>query len=106
MNVERSDPQRGVSWSFERPMRFLVRLLLLAVIAALAYAQGYTGQSWLLLGIAVVWAASLPTLLRWLWGAVERLELEGWQRAGLFSLGALILIGAFVAVLRYFVFPV
>jgi len=78
--------------------RRLARIVLLAAILVLAWAQGYSTQGWILIGLLVLWAASLPFLLsvlgRRLQGATS---LSSGQRRALLVTVAVLLLAAFAA---------
>ena len=85
-----------------RFVRVMVRIALLFAIAALAVLQGFSPTSWLLLGVLLVWGASVPFLLRAVMRWARRQEhLERWQRTTLMWTAALILIGGFAVLARY-----
>ncbi len=89
-----------------RFVRVVVRIALLFAIGALAVLQGFSPTSWLLLGLLLVWGASMPFLLRGLLRRVRALDhLERWQRLTLIWTAALILIGGFAALARYVLLP-
>lgn len=89
-----------------RFVRVVVRIALLFAIGALAVLQGFSPTSWLLLGLLLVWGASLPFLLRGILRRVRGLDhLERWQQLTLIWTAALILIGGFAVLARYVLLP-
>ncbi len=89
-----------------RFVRVVVRIALLFAIGALAVLQGFSPTSWLLLGLLLVWGASMPFLLRGILRRVRALDhLERWQRLALIWTSALILIGGFAVLARYVLLP-
>lgn len=89
-----------------RFVRVVVRIALLFAIGALAALQGFSPASWLLLGLLLVWGASMPFLLRGILRRVRALDhLERWQRLALIWTAALILIGGFAVLARYVLLP-
>ncbi len=89
-----------------RFVRVVVRIALLFAIGALAVLQGFSPASWLLLGLLLVWGASMPFLLRGILRRVQALDhLERWQRLALIWTAALILIGGFAVLARYVLLP-
>lgn len=78
--------------------RRLARVVLLAAILVLAWLQGYTARGWVLIGLLVLWAASLPYLLRGLSRQLERsTTLSDGQRRALIVVLALLLLAGFAA---------
>lgn len=76
--------------------RTLVRIALIGAILVLAWLQGYSARGWLIVGAVLLWAASLPLLLRGLGRQLERSEtLLPWQRRALLLAAALALLGGF-----------
>ncbi|MDE2978206.1 MAG: hypothetical protein OXU63_11890 [Acidobacteriota bacterium] len=89
-----------------RFVRVVVRIALLFAIGALAVLQGFSPASWLLLGLLLVWGASLPFLLRGILRRIRGLDhLERWQQLTLIWTAALILIGGFAVLARYVLLP-
>ncbi len=89
-----------------RFVRVVVRIALLFAIGALAVLQGFSPTSWLLLGLLLVWGASMPFLLRGILRRVRALDhLERWQQLALIWTAALILIGGFAVLARYVLLP-
>jgi len=89
-----------------RFVRVVVRIALLFAIGALAVLQGFSPTSWLLLGLLLVWGASLPFLLRGILRRIRGLDhLERWQQLTLIWTAALILIGGFAVLARYVLLP-
>ena len=89
-----------------RFVRVVVRIALLFAIGALAVLQGFSPTSWLLLGLLLVWGASMPFLLRGILRRVRALDhLERWQQLTLIWTAALILIGGFAVLARYVLLP-
>lgn len=89
-----------------RFVRVVVRIALLFAIGALAVLQGFSPASWLLLGLLLVWGASMPFLLRGILRRVRALDhLERWQQLALIWTAALILIGGFAVLARYVLLP-
>lgn len=78
--------------------RIFVRIALVGAILVLAWLQGYSLRAWLIVGLVVLWAASLPLLLRGLGRQLESTEaLVPWQRRALFLTAALVLLAGFAA---------
>jgi hypothetical protein len=73
--------------------RWLIRGLLLVAMIALAALQGLSPARLVLLGVAILWALSLPWLLR----AIVRATADrpAWQRYALVALAAVLLLAAF-----------
>ncbi len=89
-----------------RFVRVVVRIALLFAIGALAVLQGFSPASWLLLGLLLVWGASMPFLLRGILRRVRALDhLERWQQLALIWTAALILIGGFAVLARFVLLP-
>ncbi len=89
-----------------RFVRVVVRIALLFAIGALAVLQGFSPASWLLLGLLLVWGASMPFLLRGILRRIRGLDhLERWQQLALIWTAALILIGGFAVLARYVLLP-
>lgn len=89
-----------------RFVRVVVRIALLFAIGALAVLQGFSPASWLLLGLLLVWGASMPFLLRGILRRVRGLDhLQRWQQLALIWTAALILIGGFAVLARYVLLP-
>lgn len=89
-----------------RFVRVMVRIALLFAIGALAVLQGFSPTSWLLLGLLLVWGASLPYLLRTVVRWARRQEhLRNGQQLTLIWTAALILIGGFAVLARYVLLP-
>ena len=89
-----------------RFVRVVVRVALLFAIGALALLQGFSPTSWLLLGILLVWGASLPFLLRAIvrWARAQD-HLKPAYRTALIWTAALILIGGFAVLARFVLLP-
>lgn len=103
---DRKDQLRRQQAGSLRFVRVVVRIALLFAIGALAVLQGFSPTSWLLLGLLLVWGASMPFLLRGILRRVRALDhLERWQRLVLIWTAALILIGGFVVLARYVLLP-
>lgn len=80
------------------PGRTFVRVALIGAILVLAWMQGYSLRAWLVVGVAVLWAASLPFLLRGLGRQLDGTEaLVPWQRRALLFAAALVLLAGFAA---------
>lgn len=109
MAIDFSDRRNQLKRQQAGSMRFVrvvVRVALLFAIGALALLQGFSPTSWLLLGLLLVWGASLPFLLRGILRRVRGLDhLERWQRLTLIWTAALILIGGFAVLARYVLLP-
>jgi Na+(H+)/acetate symporter ActP len=78
--------------------RWLIRGVLLAAIFLIAIQRGFVGQELVGVGLAVLWAAALPFLLRLVWKATA--GREGWVRYTLIALAAALLLAAFVVGVR------
>jgi hypothetical protein len=103
---DRRDQLRRQQAGSMRFVRVVVRVALLFAIGALAVLQGFSPTSWLLLGLLLVWGASMPFLLRGILRRVRSLDhLERWQRLTLIWTAALILIGGFAVLARYVLLP-
>lgn len=73
--------------------RMLFRALMIVAILWLATYRGLTLVRAALLGVAILWALALPSILRWITQATARRP--AWQRYVLVGLTALLLLGAF-----------
>ena len=103
---DRKDQLRRQQAGSLRFVRVVVRVALLFAIGALAVLQGFSPTSWLLLGLLLVWGASMPFLLRGILRRVRALDhLERWQQLALIWTAALILIGGFAVLARYVLLP-
>ena len=81
---DRRDQLRRQQAGSLRFVRVVVRVALLFAIGALAVLQGFSPTSWLLLGLLLVWGASMPFLLRGMLRRVRALDhLERWQQLAL-----------------------
>lgn len=89
--ASQTKPEQGLG-------RRLARVVLLAAILVLAWLQGYSARGWILIGLLVLWAASLPYLLRGLGRQLERsTSLSEGQRRALIVVLALLLLAGFAA---------
>ena len=109
MAIDFSDRRNQLKRQQAGSMRFVrvvVRVALLFAIGALAVLQGFSPSSWLLLGILLVWGASLPFLLRAVvrWARAQD-HLKPGHRTALIWTAALILIGGFAVLARYVLLP-
>ncbi len=109
MAIDLSDRREQLERQQAGSMRFVrvvVRVALLFAIGALALLQGFSPTSWLLLGILLVWGASLPFLLRAVvrWARTQD-HLGPGQRTAVIWTSALILIGGFAVLARYVLLP-
>jgi hypothetical protein len=78
--------------------RWLIRLVLVAAIFAIAIERGLVGAELIGIGLAVAWAATLPLLLRLVWRATS--GQEEWQRYTVVVLAAILLLVVFVVGVR------
>ncbi|HVS62301.1 MAG TPA: hypothetical protein VMT85_02235 [Thermoanaerobaculia bacterium] len=97
MELPRPDPPRQRS-ALGASTRWLIRLVLIAAIFAVAIERGLVGDELYGVALAVVWAAALPFLLRLVWRATR--GREPWQRYTLMAIAAAVLLAAFVAGVR------
>jgi Na+(H+)/acetate symporter ActP len=97
MELPRPEPPRQRS-ALAGSTRWLIRLVLVAAIFAIAIERGLVGAELYGVALAVAWAAVLPLLLRLVWRATQ--GRESWQRYTLMALAAAILLAAFVVGVR------
>jgi hypothetical protein len=71
----------------------IFRVAMVAAILWLAAQRGLSTMRLLLLAVAIVWALSLPLVLRWIWRATA--QRPHWQRYFLVGIAAVVLLGAF-----------
>jgi hypothetical protein len=98
MELDRPERRRRPPSTLASSTRWLIRLVLVAAIFALAIERGLVGEQLYGVVLAVAWAASLPFVLRLVWRVTAgRLD---WQRYTLMAIAAVVLLAAFVVGVR------
>lgn len=94
MEIRRPEPPRRQRSTLASSTRWLIRIVLVAAIFAIAIERGLVGEQLYGVVLAVAWAAILPFFLRMAW--VVTRGRETWQRYVVLALVAAVLLVGFV----------